>query len=143
MSGNWRPRFAAVSEQDISTPFSDWAAPAGMQVVWGISILVSSPVLFLVLHGSPRGAHSELLLGAGCITSVFAELFMIKSLVVFDPEYRPWPARLRPKYSAKALSEAGDSVGQSDDDVEEETEPAPLTPRWQPRWVRQDGLDFS
>eukprot|EP00884_Botryococcus_braunii_P007964 jgi/Botrbrau1/17169/Bobra.0157s0061.1 len=109
-------------------------------LAWGISILVSSPVLFLLLRGPPggaRGAHSELLLGAGCIASVFAELFMIKSLVVFDPEYRPWPARLQPKYSAKALSEADDSVGQSDDDndVEEETEPAPTTPRWQPRWL--------
>ncbi len=116
-----------------------------MQLAWSISILVSSPVLFLVVWGppgGPRAAHSELLLGAGCIASVFAELFMIKSLVVFDPDYRPWSARLPAKFSAKPRTEASDPVGQSDDDVEEEMESAPRTPRWQPRWVRHGFLAY-
>lgn len=110
------------------------------QVAWGLSILVSSPVLFLFLNGSlgkPHGWHPEVLLGAGCIASVFAELFMIKSLVVFDPDGHPRPALSRTPMSAKASEDADEAAGSSDDDVEEDTEPQfqpPASP-WQSRWV--------
>ena len=54
------------------------------QALWGASVLLALPVL------AKLGAHlnrnqTDLVSSASAIGSVFAELFMVKSLLVFDP----------------------------------------------------------
>lgn len=56
------------------------------QVVWTTSILVAAPVALHRRWLTIPTAHVELLAGAAAIGSVFAEFFMIKSLLVFDPK---------------------------------------------------------
>jgi hypothetical protein len=53
--------------------------------VWIAAILVATPVALHKHWVSIPTSHVELLAGAAAIGSVFAELFMIKSLLVFDP----------------------------------------------------------
>ncbi len=55
-----------------------------LQVVWGLSLLIAAPVL-LSARLIPD-SHVEALLGAAAVGAVFAELFMIKGLLIFDPE---------------------------------------------------------
>jgi hypothetical protein len=54
------------------------------QLVWAASILVALPVT--VRRQWMPTTHVELLAGAAAAGSLFAELFMIKSLLVFDPD---------------------------------------------------------
>ena len=61
----------------------------GLQAVWSASVLVAFPVALrhwqrMVI----KEAHLEVLSGAAATGAVFAELFMIKSLLVFDPLQR-------------------------------------------------------
>lgn len=56
-------------------------------IAWGIwvaSIFVALPVLIRT-HKAIRAAHVEVLSGSAATGAVFAELFMIKSLLVFNP----------------------------------------------------------
>lgn len=57
-----------------------------MQAVWTASILIAAPVSLHRQWLTIPTAHVEVLAGAAAIGSVFAELFMIKSLLVFDPK---------------------------------------------------------
>lgn len=56
------------------------------QVVWATSILIAAPIALHQRWLTIPTAHVEVLAGAAAIGSVFAELFMIKSLLVFDPK---------------------------------------------------------
>jgi hypothetical protein len=125
-----------------------------LQGAWGVSILVSLPVLLLILQKPAvglGGPHTELLLGAACIGSVFAELFMIKSLLVFDPARRP-SARERAgkERAAKRVErververeegvENGDDseadVEPDEDEDEEESVEQPPSPKIRWKWV--------
>ncbi|CAL8469789.1 g9331 [Coccomyxa elongata] len=55
-------------------------------VVWATSILIAAPIALHKQWLNIPTAHVEVLAGAAAIGSVFAELFMIKSLLVFDPK---------------------------------------------------------
>lgn len=54
--------------------------------MWATSILIAAPVALHKQWLNIPTAHVEVLAGAAAIGSVFAELFMIKSLLVFDPK---------------------------------------------------------
>ncbi len=56
-----------------------------MQGIWVASIFVALPLL-LRTHKAIRAAHVEILSGSAATGAVFAELFMIKSLLVFNPK---------------------------------------------------------
>jgi len=56
-----------------------------VQGIWVASIFVALPVL-LRTHKAIRAAHVEILSGSAATGAVFAELFMIKSLLVFNPK---------------------------------------------------------
>lgn len=56
------------------------------QVVWGISLTIAAPVM---LTSRVPASHVEALLGAAAIGAVFALLFMIKGLLIFDPHPGP------------------------------------------------------
>jgi hypothetical protein len=56
-----------------------------LQVFWASSILVAAPVLLYDQGPAIPGSHTEILSGAAAVGSMFAELFMIQSLLVFDP----------------------------------------------------------
>ncbi len=65
---------------------SDAYAFPVLQAIWVAALAVALPV---ALHNKWLDipyAHVEILAGAAAIGSVIAELFMIKSLVVFDPK---------------------------------------------------------
>ncbi|DBB16381.1 hypothetical protein WJX82_004098 [Trebouxia sp. C0006] len=53
--------------------------------IWVASIFVALPLL-LHTHKAIRAAHVEILSGSAATGAVFAELFMIKSLLVFNPK---------------------------------------------------------
>lgn len=55
-------------------------------VVWGISLTIAAPVM---LSSQVPASHVEALLGAAATGAVFALLFMIKGLLVFDPHPGP------------------------------------------------------
>jgi hypothetical protein len=55
------------------------------QAIWVAALAVALPALHHKWLSIPN-AHVEVLAGAAAIGSVIAELFMIKSLVVFDPK---------------------------------------------------------
>lgn len=59
-----------------------------LQVIWAASILVAVPVLLQNESAHIPGSHTEILSGAAAVGSIFAELFMIQSLLVFDPAVR-------------------------------------------------------
>lgn len=52
------------------------------------SIFVALPVLIRT-HKAVRASHAEILSGSAATGAVFAELFMIKSLLVFNPKAKP------------------------------------------------------
>ena len=56
------------------------------QAIWVASLLVAVPVAVHKPWMGIPSAHVEILAGAAAVGSVFAELFMIKSLLVFDPK---------------------------------------------------------
>ena len=56
-----------------------------LQGIWVASIFVALPVLIRT-HKAIRAAHVEVLSGSAATGAVFAELFMIKSLLVFNPK---------------------------------------------------------
>lgn len=60
------------------------ARAVALQLVWAASILVALPVA--VHRQWIPATHVELLDGAAAAGSLFAELFMIKSLLVFNPD---------------------------------------------------------
>ena len=71
-----------------------------MQALWGASVLLALPVL------AKLGAHldrsqTDLVSSASAIGSVFAELFMVKSLLVFDPPQDAAQGQLGRKKSAE------------------------------------------
>ena len=57
-----------------------------MQVVWSASILVAVPVLVQNPGLHIPASHTEVLSAAAAVGSIFAEMFMIQSLLVFDPK---------------------------------------------------------
>ena len=57
-----------------------------MQAVWAASLAVAAPVVLRQPWMAIPSAHVEILAGAAAVGSVCAELFMIKSLLVFDPK---------------------------------------------------------
>lgn len=59
-----------------------------LQGIWLASIFVALPVLIRT-HKAIRASHAEILSGSAATGAVFAELFMIKSLLVFNPKARP------------------------------------------------------
>ena len=61
----------------------------GVQAVWLGSLLIALPVASARPWKAIPLAHVEALSGAAAFGTVFAELFMIKSLLVFDPQPRP------------------------------------------------------
>ncbi|KAL3152102.1 hypothetical protein ABBQ32_001207 [Trebouxia sp. C0010 RCD-2024] len=56
--------------------------------IWVASIFVALPVLIRT-HKAVRATHAEILSGSAATGAVFAELFMIKSLLVFNPRCKP------------------------------------------------------
>lgn len=58
-----------------------------LQGIWVASIFVALPVLIRT-HKAVRASHAEILSGSAATGAVFAELFMIKSLLVFQPKAR-------------------------------------------------------
>lgn len=56
------------------------------QVIWAASTLVAVPVLLQCNTMQIPESHTEILSAAAAVGSVFAELFMIQSLLVFDPK---------------------------------------------------------
>ena len=56
------------------------------QAVWVASLAVAAPVVLWQPWMAIPSAHVEILAGAAAVGSVCAELFMIKSLLVFDPK---------------------------------------------------------
>lgn len=59
-----------------------------VQGIWVASIFVALPVLIRT-HKAVRATHAEILSGSAATGAVFAELFMIKSLLVFNPRCKP------------------------------------------------------
>ena len=59
-----------------------------LQGIWLASIFVALPVLIRT-HKAIRASHAEILSGSAATGAVFAELFMIKSLLVFNPKAKP------------------------------------------------------
>lgn len=57
-----------------------------LQAIWVAALAVALPVALHKKWLTIPTAHVEVLAGAAAIGSVIAELFMIKSLVVFDPK---------------------------------------------------------
>ena len=57
-----------------------------LQAIWVAALAVALPVALHKKWLDIPYAHVEILAGAAAIGSVIAELFMIKSLVVFDPK---------------------------------------------------------
>lgn len=57
-----------------------------LQVIWVASVLIAFPILLESRRAQFPGSHAEILSAAAAVGSVFAELFMIKSLLVFDPK---------------------------------------------------------
>ena len=57
-----------------------------VQAIWVAAVAVALPVALHKKWLKIPNAHVEILAGAAAIGSVIAELFMIKSLVVFDPK---------------------------------------------------------
>lgn len=57
-----------------------------MQAVWLGSLLIALPVASSRPWKAIPLTHVEALSGAAAFGTVFAELFMIKSLLVFDPQ---------------------------------------------------------
>ena len=56
------------------------------QASWGASILAALPVIWNGRKAGVPLSHAEAISGAAAVGSVFAELFMIKSLLVFNPK---------------------------------------------------------
>ena len=71
-----------VSKLSFLTP----SAVRAMQAIWVAALAVALPVALHRRWLMIPHAHVEVLAGAAAIGSVIAELFMIKSLVVFDPK---------------------------------------------------------
>ena len=61
--------------------------------MWAGSVLIALPVATSRPWKAIPLAHVEALSGAAAFGTVFAELFMIKSLLVFDPQ--PWPGKAK------------------------------------------------
>ena len=82
--------------------------PATVQVIWSASILVAVPVLLQSKRLQIPTSHTEVLSGAAAVGSIFAELFMIQSLLVFDPEVKQARESKEqpgsPQYNRKAVS---------------------------------------
>ena len=79
--------------------------PGSVQVIWAASVLVAAPVLLYQKSAGVPESHTEILSGAAAVGSMFAELFMIQSLLVFDPV--PTPAEGQPgvhAYNRRAVS---------------------------------------
>ena len=57
-----------------------------LQAIWGASILAALPILRNYNTAAVPLLHGEAIAGAAAVGSVFAELFMIKSLLVFNPK---------------------------------------------------------
>ena len=62
------------------------SAVLAVQAIWVAALAVALPVALHKKWLAMPHAHVEVLAGAAAIGSVIAELFMIKSLVVFDPK---------------------------------------------------------
>lgn len=60
---------------------------SALQGIWVASIFVALPILIRT-HKAVRATHAEILSGSAATGAVFAELFMIKSLLVFQPKAR-------------------------------------------------------
>ena len=87
----------------------DTSAVRALQAIWVAALAVALPVALHRRWLMIPHAHVEVLAGAAAIGSVIAELFMIKSLVVFDPKIStdvatngPEPAS--PRYSRGRVS---------------------------------------
>ena len=65
-------------------PGAAGAEEARLQALWGAAALLALPVL-AVLGAHLSRSQAELISSASAIGSVFAELFMVKSLLVFNP----------------------------------------------------------
>jgi hypothetical protein len=76
------------------------------QVFWAASILVAVPVLLHKQSAHIPGSHTEILSGAAAVGSMFAELFMIQSLLVFDPAVQATVGEQpsSPSYNRRAVS---------------------------------------
>ena len=70
-------------DQGLYLPLKSSTVPAPQQGVWVLSLLVAVPVL--IHRGTIPSTHLEALLGAAACGAVFAELFCIKSLLIFEP----------------------------------------------------------
>jgi len=75
-------------------------------VFWAASILVAVPVLLHKQSARIPGSHTEILSGAAAVGSMFAELFMIQSLLVFDPAVQLTAGEQpsSPTYNRRAVS---------------------------------------
>nr|AZI70899.1 acyl-CoA:diacylglycerol acyltransferase 2.3 [Lobosphaera incisa]QIT07021.1 type-2 diacylglycerol acyltransferase DGAT2C [Lobosphaera incisa] len=80
--------------------------------VWAAAVLVALPVVIRKPWIVIPASHVELLSGAAAVGGVFAELFMIKSLLVFDPD------------EDRATRKKSDTL--TDDDIED----MPASPKW-------------
>ena len=67
-------------------------ARACAQAVWVASLAVAVPVVARAPWMAIPSAHVEILAGAAAVGSVCAELFMIKSLLVFEPKASTVPS---------------------------------------------------
>ena len=67
-------------------------ACACAQAVWVASLAVAVPVVARAPWMAIPSAHVEILAGAAAVGSVCAELFMIKSLLVFEPKASTVPS---------------------------------------------------
>ena len=71
---------------------------------WAASILVAAPVLLYQKSAGMPESHTEVLSSAAAVGSMFAELFMIQSLLVFDPVHPPDGGRPgAPTYNRRAV----------------------------------------
>ncbi len=68
-----------------------------MQVFWFCSVLVALPVLIAHYQGRHESAQSELLAAAATVGAVFSLLFLLKSLLTFNPAQpvRLWSGLMR------------------------------------------------
>ena len=60
-----------------------------LQAAWGTAVLVAFPVLLRHTFAELPQSRIELLTSAAAVGGVCSELFMIKSLLVFEPLQRP------------------------------------------------------
>ena len=102
------PAFHFLEPKLSRTSFTE--QPAILQVIWAASILVAVPVLLQSKRLQIPASHTEVLSGAAAVGSIFAELFMIQSLLVFDPQVKQardsGEAPGSPQYNRKAVSPA-------------------------------------